>query len=241
MVAAKSKYAKRSDGREFDELRPIKAKVGIVPSADGSAMFETGSTRAIAVVRGPRTLHPQHMQNPRKGILRVNYSMMSFSVWDRIKPGPSRRSQEISKVAEWALAPSVDLDAFPNTVVDVFIQIPQADAGTRVAGINAAAMALAHAGVPMKEMVSAVAIGKIDKTLVVDVNKEEEDFKEGEGSTDIPMVFTSRSNKISLLQLDGKISLDELKDTLKMGKKACKEINKIQVKALKNVGKEVGK
>ena len=39
MVAKKSVYTKRNDGRKFDEVRPIKAKVGIVPSADGSAMF----------------------------------------------------------------------------------------------------------------------------------------------------------------------------------------------------------
>jgi len=241
MAAVKSKYLKRNDGRKFDELREIKAKVGIVPSADGSAIFETGSTKAIAVVRGPRILHPQHMQNPRKGILRVTYGMMPFSVWERIRPGPNRRSQEISKVAEWALAPCIDLDAFPSTVVDVFIQIPQADAGTRAAGINAAAMALAHAGVPMKEMVSCVGVGKIDKTLVVDLDKyEDSDFKDGEGSTDIPMCILSRSKKISLLQLDGKISIDELKEVLKMGKKACEEILKIQVKALKNIGEEVG-
>lgn len=234
-----SKYQKRSDGREFNQLRPIRAKVGIVPSADGSAMFESGKTRAIAVVRGPRVLHPQHMQNPMKGILRVTYQMMSFSVWDRIRPGLSRRGQEISKVSEWALSEVVDLDAFPNSVVDVFIQIPQADAGTRVAGLNAASMALAHAGVPMKEMISAIAVGKIDKTIVVDVNKEEEDFHDGEGSTDIPLAFSSHSNKITLMQLDGKISPKELKQAIDMGREACKKIKEIQSEALKNPGKEI--
>jgi exosome complex component RRP41 len=197
------------------------------------AMFETGGTRAIAVVRGPRTLHPQHMQNPETGILRVNYGMMPFSVWERIRPGPSRRSEEISKVSEWALSSVVDLSGFPNTVVDVFIQIPQADAGTRVAGLNAAAMALAHAGIPMKEMISAISVGKIDKTLVVDINKEEEDFHEGEGSTDIPLAVTSRGKEISLLQLDGKISIEELKQVIDMGKKACEKILDIQIKTLK--------
>src|SRR3990167_1920359 len=235
MVVSTSLYKKRFDGRKFDELRPVKAKVGIVPSADGSAIFETGSTKAIAIVRGPRTLHPQHMQDPKTGILRVNYGMMPFSVWDRIRPGPSRRSEEISKVCEWALSSVVDLSEFPNTVVDVFIQIPQADAGTRVAGLNAAAMALAHAGIPMKEIISAIAIGKIDKTLVMDINKEEEDFKEGEGSTDIPIAITSRGKEIALLQLDGKISPSELKEAINMGKKACEEILKVQIKALKKV------
>jgi len=226
-------YKERFDGRAPDEVRPMKAKVGIIDSADGSASFETGGTKAIAVVRGPRTLHPQHMQNPKTGILRVSYSMMPFSVWDRIRPGPSRRSEEISKVSEWALSSVVDLSEFPNTVVDVFIQIPQADAGTRVAGLNAAAMALADAGIPMREMISAIAVGKADKTLIVDVNKEEEDFGEGEGATDIPMAITSRKKEIALLQLDGKISIDELKQAIEMGKKACEEVLKVQTEALK--------
>ena len=230
---SESSYTKRFDGREFDEMRPMTAKVGIVDSADGSAEFQTGKTKAIAVVRGPRTLHPQHMQNPREGVLRVSYGMMPFSVWDRIKPGPSRRSEEISKVCEWALSSIIDLSEFPNTVVDVFIQIPQADAGTRVAGLNAAAMALAHAGIPMKEMLSAVAIGKMDKTLVVDVNKDEEDYEDGEGATDMPLAFTSRTKRIALLQLDGKISIDEVKEAIQMGKKACEQILKVQLKALK--------
>jgi exosome complex component RRP41 len=236
IMADKSLYTKRSDGRKFNETRPLRAKVGIVPSADGSAMFETGTTRAIAVVRGPRTLHPQHMQDPRTGILRVSYGMMPFSVWDRVRPGPSRRSEEISKVIEWALSSVIDLSEFPNTVVDVFIQIPQADAGTRVAGINAAAMALAHAGIPMKEMISAVAVGKADKTLIVDVSKEEEDFHDGEGATDIPVAFTSRKKHISLLQLDGKISPTELKEALSMAKDSCEKILEVQMKALQEAG-----
>lgn len=234
----KSLYKERFSGRKFDESRELKAEVGIIPSADGSAIFQTGATKAISVVRGPRTLHPQHKQNPKKGILRVHYSMMPFSVWDRIRPGRSRRGEEISKVTEWALSKCVDLERFPNTVVDVFIQIPQADAGTRVAGINAAVMALAHAGVPMKQMVSAIAIGKLDKTLVVDIDKEEEDYEEGEGSTDIPMVLTSRSKEISLLQLDGKISPDEFREALKIGRVACEKIYEKQVEALKAIGEK---
>lgn len=228
-----SLYKKRVDGRKFDELREIKTEIGVIPSADGSALYQSGKTIAIAAVFGPRTLHPQHMQNPQKGVLRVNYDMMSFSVPDRKRPGPNRRGQEISKVTEWALSQCVDLDSFPNTVVDVFIQIPQADAGTRVAGINAAAMALAHAGVPMKEMASAVAVGKMDKTLVVDVCKEEEDYEDGEGATDIPICILSRSKKISLLQADGKISIEELKEAINMAKTACEKIHEIQIKTLR--------
>ena len=89
---------KRLDGRDLDQFRQIEAKVGILKRAGGSALFGFGHTIAIAAVFGPRILHPQHMQDPQKGLLRVNYNMMSFSVNDRIRPGPSKRSQEISKV-----------------------------------------------------------------------------------------------------------------------------------------------
>lgn len=228
-----TKEFKRLDGRKFNELRKMTAKVGIIPNADGSAMFTFGDTVAIAAVYGPRKLHPQHMQDPSTGVLRCNYDLLSFSVEDRKKPGPSRRSQEISKVAGWALEPIIDLEAFPNTVIDVQIYILQADAGTRTAGINAASMALAHAGIPMRDLVCSVAVGKQDKEFIVDLTKEEEDFKEGEGATDFAIAKLASSDEFSLLQLDGKIRPEEINEALKLASKACKEIYETQKKALK--------
>jgi len=231
-----SSYKKRFDGRKFDEMRPIKAQVGVIPNADGSARFSFGNTIAVAAVYGPKQLHPQHMQIPNKGLLRCNYSMMSFSVTDRIKPGPSRRSQEISKITEWALSSIVDLDRFPSAVIDVHIMIEQADASTRCAGINAAVMALVHAGIPMKEMAASVSIGKCDETIVVDVSKEEEDYEEGEAATDMPFTVLSNSKKISHIQLDGKTSIAKFKEAMHTALKATEKIHEIQVKALKNMG-----
>jgi len=63
-------YSKRLDGRKFDELRPIKAEIGVIPNADGSAFFAFGETVAIAAVYGPKPLHPQHLQNRGVSILR---------------------------------------------------------------------------------------------------------------------------------------------------------------------------
>jgi len=224
---------KRPDGRKVDEVREMKAQVGVVPNADGSAMFQFGDTIAIAAVYGPKEMHPQHKQNPEKGVLRCTYNMMSFSVTDRIRPGPSRRSQEISKITEWALEPVVMIDDFPSTVVDVHIYILQANASTRCAGINAAAMALAHAGIPMKDLVTSVSIGKLDKTLVVDLNKDEEDWDVGEGATDIPFTMTSTGGDITHVQLDGKISIKQLKEAAELAKKANEAIYEVQKKALK--------
>ncbi|MBI2105747.1 exosome complex exonuclease Rrp41 [Candidatus Woesearchaeota archaeon] len=223
-------YSKRIDGRKFDELREIEAKVGVVKSADGSAMFRIGDTVAIAAVRGPRDLYPKFMQNPKKGILRCNYNMVSFSVDERIRPGPSRRSREISLVTENALLPALNLEEFPNAVVDVFIEIIQADAGTRCAGICAASLALADAGIPMRDMVCAVSVGKVGGKALVDLNKKEEDYEEG--SSDMPVAMLPRKNEISLLQLDGDMKPDDIDGCLKLAIKACKKISEIQRNAL---------
>src|SRR3989338_4990438 len=226
-------YTKRPDGRKFDELRLIKAEIGIIPNADGSALFAFGDTIAIAAVYGPKPLHPQHLQNPERGVIRCNYHMLPFSVTERAKPGPNRRSKEISMVTEYALSSVVDLERFPGTVIDVEIMILQANASTRCAGINAAAMALAHAGIVMRELVSSVSIGKIDDKIVTDVIKEEEDWEEGEGATDMPFTLTSRTNEIVHLQLDGKIQIHRLKEAFSAARNACRKILEYQLRALK--------
>jgi exosome complex component RRP41 len=228
---------KRPSGRKYNELREIKAKVGVIPNADGSAMFAFGDTIAIAAVYGPRQLHPQHMQDPATGILRCNYDLLSFSVSERKKPGPNRRSQEISKVTEWALLPVLELEQFPNTVVDVQIYILQADAGTRTAGINAASLALAHAGLPMKDLICSVALGRLDNDIVVDLDKEEEDFEDGEGATDFPIAKFANTPKYTLLQMDGKIPPEQMKEILELSEEACKKIYDAQKKALKEAVK----
>ena len=130
------------------------------------------------------------------------------------------------------------LDEFPGTVVDVNIIILQANASTRCAGINAASMALAHAGIPMNELVASVSIGKLDKELVVDVDKLEEDFEEGEGATDIALSFLCNSGKVSHIQLDGKIPPAELKKAVELGWESCKKIKELQERKLKEIENE---
>ena len=233
-----TKQFKRSDGRKNDEMRAMEAKVGVVPNANGSAMFSFGDTIAIAAVYGPKKMHPQHQQDPEKGTLRCKYSMLSFSVSERIRPGPNRRSTEISKITEWALEPVLMIKKYPNMAIDVHINILQANASTRCAGINAAALALAHAGIPMKDIVSSISIGKIDKQLVVDLNKDEEDWEEGEGSTDIPITMTS-CGEITHIQLDGRITSKELKEVIELARKVMKEIYEVQKKALKDSVREI--
>ncbi|MBW2977294.1 exosome complex exonuclease Rrp41 [Candidatus Woesearchaeota archaeon] len=226
-------YTKRLDKRKLDETRPIEAKVGVIKRADGSALFKIGKTTAYAAVYGPRNMYPRFLQDPEKGVLRCHYNMMPFSgSGERVRPGGSRRSKEISMVTKKALLPVVDLSDYPNAVVDVFIEFPQTDAGTRCAGICAAAMALADAGIKMKDLVSAIAVGSVDGTIIADLSYDEESY---DGSVaDIPVAVLPNTGEISLLQMDGELKKDELKNALELAKKVCANIYEVQKKALKD-------
>jgi exosome complex component RRP41 len=228
-------YVKRFDGRKFDETRPIVAKVGVIPRADGSAMFQIGNTTAYAAVYGPRNLHPKFMQDPKTGILRCEYNMLPFSGHgERVRPGGGRRAREIGMVTESALRPVLDLKEYPNAVVDVYIDLPQTDAGTRCAGITAAAMALADAGIEMKELVAAVAIGNVQGSIVADLTYAEEQNKTStEGVADTPVAFLPLSGKVTLLQMDGPTTREQLKKALHLGRDVCKKIVEIQKQALR--------
>jgi len=215
-------YTKRNDGRKVDELRPMEAKAHIIPNADGSASFKIGKTWAIAAVYGPREVYPRFLANPKKGLLGSG---------ERIKPGKSRRAQEISMVMELALQPVVDLSAYPNAVVDIFVELPQTDAGTRCAAISAACIALADAGIPMKDMVSSVAVGQVDGTVLADLDYSEESYPAE--VSDIPVAMLHNTKEISLLQMDGEISKEDLLKALELAKAATEKVYELQVKALK--------
>lgn len=225
-------YKKRLDGRNIDELRPMEAKAGVIPNANGSASFKIGKTWAIAAVYGPREMYPKFLQDPKQGVLRCHYNMMPFSgSGERIRPGNNRRSQEIAMVMTKALEPVVDLSAFPNAVVDIYVELPQTDAGTRCAAISAASIALADAGIPMFDMVSSVAVGQVDGTVVADLMYDEEAY-EGIVS-DIPVAMTHSSKEVTLLQMDGEISKADLLKALELAKSATEKVYQVQVKALK--------
>ena len=221
----------RSDGRKPDEVRPIEIKTGVIKRADGSAVFKIGKTIAYAAVYGPRELHPKFLQNPEKGVLRCNYNMMSFSgSGDRVRPGPSRRSREIGLVIQKALMPVLNLEQYPNSVIDIFVELLQTDSGTRCAGICAAAVALADAGIPMKDLIAAVSVGRVNGRIVVDLTKEEEDE---EDAVDIPVAILPRKGEVTLLQLDGLLKKEELQEALKLGIIGCRKIYEMQKKVLK--------
>jgi len=220
---------RRIDGRRPDELRPLKIEAGVLKRADGSAYVEWGENKVLAAVYGPRECHPRHLQNPTRAIVQCNYNMASFSVSDRKRPGPDRRSQEISKIISEALEHVVLTHLFPRTSIDVYIEVLQANAGTRCAGLTAASVALADAGVPMKDLIASCAAGKVADTIVLDLRNEEDNF----GSADVPLGLVPRTGEIVLLQMDGDLSVDEFKTALTMSTDACYRIYEAQKDALR--------
>ncbi len=219
---------KRLDGRDLLQTRDIKMEVGVISKADGSAKVSFGDTTAIASVYGPRALFPRFMQEAETGILRVRYNMSPFSVDDRKSPGHDRRSTEISKVTRLAFDPVLSLEDFPKATVDVFVEIIQADGSTRVTGINAASLALASAGVPMKDLIAACSVGKIDGELIVDLNGLEDNNSE----SDVAVAVSPHKNEITLLQMDGLLTKEELFELLNAAIEACKKIHEMQKKVL---------
>ena len=224
----------RLDGRKADELREVEMKVGVLKQADGSAYVKWGKNIAMAAVYGPRECHPQWQRDSRKAVLRCTYNMAPFSVDDRKKPGPDRRSSEISKVITDALESVVLLENYPSTAIDVFIEILQADAGTRCAGLTAASLALADAGIPMKDIIAACAAGKAGGEIVLDLMKEEDNL----GEADLPIAVVLRIKEIALMQLDGDLTREEFEKALNMGVDGALKVNEIQKQTLLNEYKE---
>ncbi len=220
----------RLDGRKADELRPVKLEVGVLANADGSAYIEHGKNKILAGVFGPKEMHPKHLSLPDRMVIRCRYHMAPFSVQERKSPAPSRREVELSKVIRESLEPSVFLELYPRTGIDVFIEVLQADGGTRCASITAASLAIADAGIPMRDLVVACAAGKVDDTVVLDLFDAEDKL----GAADVPVAIMPNLNTVTLLQMDGILAPEEFEKAVNMAIEGCKSIYALQKEALKN-------
>jgi len=220
----------RIDGRKLNELRPVKIEVGVLGNADGSAYIEQGKNKILAAVYGPKEVHPRHLALPDRAVLRCRYHMAPFSVDERKSPAPSRREVELSKVIRESLEPSVFVEYYPRTSVDVFIEVLQADGGTRCAGITVASLALADAGIPMRDLVVACAAGKVEGRLVLDLI----DLEDKAGEADVPLALMPNFDAITLLQMDGSLTIDEFEKVVNLALDGCKQICALQKETLKS-------
>lgn len=230
----------RVDGRRLDEIRPTKMEIGILDKADGSAYIEQGKNKILVGVYGPREAHPKHIALADRAVVRCRYHMAPFSTDERKSPAPSRREHELSKVTRESLEPSVLSRYFPRTTIDVFIEVLQSDGGTRCAGITGASLALADAGIPMRELVSACAVGKVAGQLALDLS----DVEDQNGDADMPIAMMPNLSAITLMQMDGFFSQEEFEKALEMAVNACRKLHEQQRDALKGkyltIGEGVG-
>jgi exosome complex component RRP41 len=208
----------------------VKLEVGVLANADGSAYIEHGKNKILVGVFGPKEMHPKHLSLPDRMVIRCRYHMAPFSVQERKSPAPSRREIELSKVIRESLEPAVFLELYPRTGIDVFIEVLQADGGTRCASITAAALAIADAGIPMRDLVVACAAGKIDDTVVLDLYDAEDKL----GAADVPVAIMPNLNAVTLLQMDGILSPEEFEKAVNMAIEGSKKIYALQKDALKN-------
>ncbi|MEA3190778.1 MAG: exosome complex component [Thermoplasmata archaeon] len=223
-----NKKGVRLDGRKANDIRPIHIEAGVLHRADGSAYLEWGSNKVICAVYGPRELNPKRFQESDKAVVQVRYGMSAFSTSDRKRPGPDRRSQEISKVIADAFENVVLTEKYPRGAIDVNITVLEANAGTRCAALACAAVALADAGIPMKGLVSAVAAGKANEHVILDLDQMEDNY----GNADLPIGVNHTTGEVVLFQMDGHLTPDQFEKALDMAVEGNKLVVEAQRKAL---------
>jgi exosome complex component RRP41 len=89
-------------------------------------------------------------------------------------------------------------------------------------------VALADAGIPLKEIPVACAAGKIEGVVVLDLGKEEDNL----GEADLPVAISPRTNEILLLQMDGHLTVEEFDKALGLAIEGCQQVSKLQKKAI---------
>lgn len=221
---------KRADGREPGDLRKIRIDAGVLNRAEGSAYIEWGNNKVMVAVYGPRDAGSDTDQDPDRAVINCRYNMAPFSVSDRKRPGQDRRSREIGKILSEALSSVVMLEKYPKTRIDVYTEILEADGGTRCAALTAASVAMADAGIPMKDLIPACAVGVVGGEVIVDLDKDEDSF----GEADLPMAVIPHKGEIVLLQMEGTMTQDQFGEALKLGMEACRAVHAVQREALIN-------
>jgi len=201
----------RLDGRKPDEIRPLSSQVGVLPRTHGSSIFTRGATQALNVVTlAPlsygQMLDSMDMDDYTKHFMH-HYNMGGFSVGEVSRPrSAGRREIGHGLLAERALQPMLpDVEDFPYAIRTVS-ELMSSNGSTSMAATCSSTLALMDAGVPLKKMVSGIAMGlMIDKEnptnyVVLSDIQGEEDF-----AGDMDFKVTGTDTGITALQMDIKV------------------------------------
>ena len=241
----------RPDGRKVDEIRPLDCQVDLLPRAHGSAMFTRGQTQVI----GTTTLGPlsdkqiiDNLTGETERRFMHHYNFPPFSVGEIGRMGsPGRREIGHGKLGERALSyvlPSEE--EFPYTIRCV-ADVVESNGSSSQASICANCMSLMAAGVPIKGIVSGIAMGLISSgpldgkhpyTILTDIQGLEDHF----GDMDFKCAGTEKG--LTALQMDIKIhgvTREVLAEALAQAKKARAEIREAIKSAISEPRPEVSK
>jgi polyribonucleotide nucleotidyltransferase len=197
----------RIDGRGLTDIRPLSAEVGVLPRVHGSALFERGETQILGVT----TLNMLRMEqmidtlNPERTKRYMhNYNMPPYSTGETGRVGsPKRREIGHGALAERAIVPVLPTrEEFPYAIRQVSEAIGS-NGSTSMGSVCASTLALLNAGVPLKAMVSGIAMGLIHEggqyVTLTDILGAEDAF----GDMDFKVAGTEQV--ITALQLDTKL------------------------------------
>ena len=243
-----SNPATRVDGRQRDELRPLRFQNDIAPYANGSTLVEWGNTKVICGVTVDETI-PRWMkeQGVTGGWLTAEYSMLPYSTLQRKQRDSTKgridgRSQEIQRLIGRAMRATLDLGKLGARTIWVDCDVLQADGGTRTAAITGAYVALSLAvkkmiaagkltESPLLHGVAAVSIGIVGGQALLDLCYVEDAAAE----VDLNLVMNSAGEFIELQGTGEEATFTEnqLSEMLALGKKAIHQLLAAQQAALK--------
>lgn len=231
----------RIDGRKATELRNINCKLGVFEQADGSAYLEMGHTNVLAAVFGPHevTRHGARMKTASlhdKAFVNCQYSQASFSTTERKrKPRRDVRSLELTNNIREIFDNVILTNLSPNSQIDIFLEVLQSDGSNMSACINAATLALIHAGIPMKDFVVSCSATLIDDNTLIDVSHIEE------SASNLPIMTLSmlpKSRQIVSMESTGRVPMNLIEKMIDSAVAGCEEIHQISKGVVLNHLKE---
>ncbi len=221
------KERRRLDGRKFDEVRPVTCSIGELPRAHGSAVFTRGETQVLAVATLGSADDEQRIDTPlgdRYKHFMLHYNFTPYSVGEvRMMRGPARRDIGHGALAERAVAAVIPLSEDFLYTIRVVAEVLESNGSSSMASVCGATLALMDAGVPIRDMVSGVAMGLIkdeesgESIILTDILGDEDHLG------DMDFKVTGTEEGVTALQMDIKISeIDEdiLRNALQQARKA---------------------
>ena len=235
----------RFDGRNFNQLRPIKFEPGIAPNATGSVLVSFGNTKVICAATAEKRV-PSWMNSmaEQKGWLSAEYSMLPYSTLTRKqRPTSSNkvdgRSVEIQRLIGRSLRAVADLEKIPGIWIDC--DVLQADGGTRTASISGAYVAaklavkklMASGDIaedPFRDSVAAVSVGILGESKVLDLPYEED--KDADVDANIVMTGSGKFVEVQASGEEAVFGEDELAELISLARGGIAEITALQNEAI---------